>query len=259
MTTNLDSMRKLALLMPASAALLVLGLVPARGASSPKIEWVDPSPSPPEASAPLPPKETPPPAAPETSAQTKPAEGTAASPQPPAEQQQGSSRPPVKPVAPHPRRLATPARLLAPETPLNPAAPEISPLTTEAANFMNAYWANVGGSSDQVLPYLSSIYAPVVDYYGKPVSRESILKDKLNFIRRWPIRQTWLPPGEASPKISCDDATARCEITGVRDFDAVSAERGARSVGAVRYSYTVRFAEGSPQIVAEDSRVVSPE
>ncbi|MGB9646490.1 MAG: hypothetical protein WCB44_15400, partial [Stellaceae bacterium] len=95
----------------------------------------------------------------------------------------------------------------APETPLKPAAPEISPLTTEAANFINAYWANVGGSSDQVLPYLSFIYAPIVDYYGKPVTRESILRDKLNFICRWPIRQTWLAPGEASPRISCDSAT----------------------------------------------------
>jgi hypothetical protein len=124
---------------------------------------------------------------------------------------------------------------------------------------MNAYWANVGGSSDQVLPYLSSVYAPVVDYYGKPATRESLLKEKLNFIRRWPIRQTWLPPGESSPRISCDNATAECEITGVRDFDAVSAARGARAVGAVRYSYTVRFAHGSPQIVAEDSKLVSRE
>lgn len=140
-----------------------------------------------------------------------------------------------------------------------PAAPEVSPLTTEAANFMNAYWANVGGSSDQVLPYLSSIYAPVVDYYGKPVTRESILKEKLNFILRWPMRQTWLAAGEASPRISCDDAKAECEITGVRDFDAVSPERGTRAIGAVRYTYTVRFAGGSPQIVAEDSRVIAHE
>jgi hypothetical protein len=123
---------------------------------------------------------------------------------------------------------------------------------------MNAYWANVGGSTDQVLPYLSSIYAPVVDYYGKPAARDSILRDKLSFILRWPIRETWLPPGEATPRISCDNVRAECEITGVRDFDAVSAERGARSVGAVRYSYTVRFADGAPQIIAEYSRVVSP-
>lgn len=255
-------MRKFFLFAPASAALLALGLVPARGASSPKIEWVDPTPSPPEASAPLPPKETPRSAAPETSAPAKPAEMTAAPvapPQPPAEPQQGSSRPPaVKPAAPHPQRPVSPVRLPVPDTLLKPAAPEVSALTTEAANFMNAYWANVGGSSGQVLPYLSSIYAPIVDYYGKPVTRETILKDKLNFIRRWPMRQTWLPPGEASPRISCDNATAECEITGVRDFDAVSTERGVRSIGAVRYSYKVRFADGSPQIVAEDSKVISP-
>jgi len=66
-------------------------------------------------------------------------------------------------------------------------------------------------------------------------------------------------PGEPSPRISCNDATAECEITGIRDFDAVSAERAARSGGVVRYSHTVRFADGSPQIVAEDSKVVSRE
>ena len=251
-------MRKLSVLVTASAAFLGPSLGPAHGASSPKIEWVDPPPSPPEASAPLPPKEIPPAAAPETSAQAKPAEKTAA-PQAPPEPQQGSSRPPERPVAPHQRRPVTPVRLPAPETSPKPAAPEISPLTTEAANFMNAYWANVGGSSDQVLPYLSSIYAPVVDYYGKPETRESILTDKLSFIRRWPIRQTWLPPGEASPRISCNDATAECEITGVRDFDAVNAERAARTGGVVRYSYTFRFTDRSPKIIAEDSRVVSRE
>lgn len=242
-------MRKLSLLAPASAALLALSLAPARGASSPKIEWVDPSPSPPEAAAPLPPRESPPPAAPEAFSQTQPAEKSSA----PA---QGSSRPPPRP--PHRIPEATPVRLPPPQAPARPAAPENSPLTAAAANFMNAYWANVGGSSDQVLPYLNTVYAPIVDYYGHPATRQSILMEKLNFIRRWPIRQTWLPRGEASPRISCNEATAECEITGVRDFDAVSAERGARSVGAVRYSYTLRFADGSPQIVAEDSSVVSP-
>ncbi len=46
------------------------------------------------------------------------------------------------------------------------------------------------GTSDQVLPYLGSSYAPIVNYYGKPAARETILKDKYAFIRRWPMRQT---------------------------------------------------------------------
>jgi hypothetical protein len=171
---------------------------------------------------------------------------------------QGSSRPPpakLPPSTPSP----TPVRLPPPEAPSRPAAPKVSALATEAANFINAYWANVGGTSDQVLPYLGSIYAPIVNYYGRPAARETILKDKYAFIRRWPMRQTWVPPGAIGSKISCNDATAECEISGVRDFDAVSPERGTHSVGLVHYTYTVRFADGSAQIVAEDSKVVSHE
>ena len=239
-------------LAPFYVSLLALSLMPGRSASSATIEWVDPSPSPPEASAPLPPRESPPRAAPEVSSQTQPAE------KPPAPAQ-GSSRPPPAKPAPPGAPSATAVRLPAPEAPARPTGPEVSPLTTEAANFINAYWANVGGTGDQVLPYLASIYAPIVNYYGKPATRESILKDKYSFIRRWPMRQTWVPPGAASPRISCDDATAECEITGVRDFDAVSPERAARSIGLVHYTYRVRFADGSAQIVAEESKIVSRE
>jgi hypothetical protein len=153
-----------------------------------------------------------------------------------------------------------------PEPRARPNAPELSALTSAAANFMNAYWANVGGTSDQVLPYLGSIYAPIVNYYGRPVTWESILKHKYNFIRRWPMRQSWVPPGAAGPKISCDEAMAECEISGVRDFDAVSPERGARSVGLIQYEfgliqyeYRVRFAGDSARIVAEGSKVLSSE
>ena len=121
---------------------------------------------------------------------------------------------------------------------------------------MNSYWTKVGGDSRQVLTYLGSIYAPIVTYYGKPRSRESILQDKSNFIRRWPIRQTWSSPTAESPRISCDDATAECEISGIRDFDAVSPERGARSAGIVHYWYQVRLLNGSAQIIGENSEAV---
>jgi hypothetical protein len=149
--------------------------------------------------------------------------------------------------------------LPAPEAPPKPVTPEVSPLTTEAANFINAYWANVAGTSDQVLPYLHSIYAPIVKYYGKPANRETILSDKYAFIKRWPMRQTWSPAEAPAPQISCDNLAAECEISGVRDFDAVSPERGARSIGVVHYTYRVRFGDGRAQIVEEDSKVVPRE
>jgi hypothetical protein len=135
--------------------------------------------------------------------------------------------------------------------------PEASPLSERANAFINSYWETVTGSGDRVLPYLNSIYAPIVNYYGRPLPKQMILQDKFYFIRRWPIRQTWAAPGAESPNISCNEAAEECDIAGVRDFDAVSPERSARSTGVVRYWYEVRFLDGWPQIVGEQSSVVA--
>jgi hypothetical protein len=133
--------------------------------------------------------------------------------------------------------------------------PVHSPLAAQANSFINTYWQNVSGSADHVLPYLRSIYAPLVHYYGTAEPRGSVLRDKSNFIRRWPIRETGPVPGAENPTISCNDAASECEITGLRTFDAVSPDRRAHSVGVVRYSYTVRFLDGRPEIVAEASQI----
>jgi hypothetical protein len=136
------------------------------------------------------------------------------------------------------------------------AAAPYSPLAAQASSFIESYWDKTSGSADRVLPYLRSVYARLIDYYGTKQSRASVLQDKSSFIRRWPIRQTQPLAGVGNPGISCSDATAACEITGLRAFQAVSPDRGAHSAGIVRYSYTVRFPDGRPQIVAEASEVV---
>jgi hypothetical protein len=209
-------------------------------------DWIDPSPSPPVASAPLPPPEP----------GTRPA-----LPEPPSEERlaraprvdkldralTGSSRPSSAKLPSRPLWSDTAARLPMSEAP---------PLTERANAFMNSYWQTVDDGGDRVLPYLSSIYAPMVTYYGKLLPKQAILRDKYYFVRRWPIRQTWSSPGAESPRISCNEAAAQCEISGFRDYEAVNAERGARAAGVVRYRYAVRFSEGSPQIIAEESNIV---
>jgi cold shock protein len=172
---------------------------------------------------------------------------------------EGSSRPPPNPlpkVAPRLPRSDTAARLL-PTDPSRSAEPPYSPLSAQASNFISSYWEEVAGNDDRMFSYLSSIYSPVVTYYGKPTPKANVLQEKYNFVRRWPTRQTWPSPGAESPSISCNDAAAECEIAGVRDFAAANVERGAHSAGTVRYTYRVRFVDGSAQIEAEDSKVVS--
>src|SRR5439155_4220996 len=111
-----------------------------------------------------------------------------ASRSPPAE---GSSRPPP----PTPSQESS-ARLTPPGGSPSSGIPENPLLNAAAADFMNSYWAAVGDSSGQVYRFLSAIYAPVVNYYGRPASRESILSDKFSFVARWPMRQAGTRPGE---------------------------------------------------------------
>lgn len=130
-------------------------------------------------------------------------------------------------------------------------------LAERASQFINSYWKKSGARGDVALRYLSSLYAPVINYYGQQRTRDSVLQDKRAFLRRWPIRQTWPVSAAGNPTISCDRARAECEITGVRDFAVESPKWGARSRGVVRYSYKVRFVEGTAQIVAESSKIAA--
>lgn len=130
-------------------------------------------------------------------------------------------------------------------------------LAERASKFINSYWEQSSASGNEALRYLSSLYAPVVDYYGEQRTRDSVLQDKHAFLRRWPIRQTWPAFGAGNPTISCDRARAECEITGLRYFAVENPKRSARSRGVVRYSYKVRFVDGTAQIVAERSKVVA--
>ena len=102
-------------------------------------------------------------------------------------------------------------------------------LTDRVDTFMNSYWQSVEQSSDRVLSYLDSIYAPMVTYYGKLLPKRAVLRDKYYFLKHWPVRQTWEP---GSPNVSCNEAVAECEISGVRKYKAMNADR--RASGMVR-------------------------
>jgi hypothetical protein len=242
-------MRRLPPFLRVSIAIFALATIPGRAADgAAESRWVDPAPSPPDASASLPQRQT-------------PFRSEADSPAPRSENK--SRLVPAQSFArPLPHRSARVPRSTSitrlPPTPSSLTAPDSSPLEVQASEFINSYWENTSGDKSHVVPYLLQSYAPTVLYYGRPTSRERILKEKDQFIARWPLRRTW-PMEGAGPQVSCNHATAECEITGFRVFDAVSDERGVRSAGIVRYNYTVRFGSGSSQVVAEDSRVVSRE
>lgn len=263
---KLRGMSRFAQLLQVFAALLGLIAVPGSAFGAAAIEGADPLLPIPKASAPLPPREaiSQPSPAPVASAPLPPRR-TTSQPLPPPPEASAPLPPRETTFQPPPREARPGARSqesalsMAPQGSSRPPrpAPENSALAERASKFINSYWEQSSARGDEALRYLSSVYAPIVNYYGQQRTRDSVLQDKHAFLRRWPIRQTWPVSGAGNPTISCDRARAECAITGLRDFAAESPERGARSAGMVRYAYKVRFVDGTAQIVAESSKVVS--
>ena len=74
-------------------------------------------------------------------------------------------------------------------------------------------------------------YADRVIYYGKPMSRQQILRDKLNYIAVWPERHYRIVPGTVSA--ACDPHHTICRVSGIMAWDRRS-RTGRISVGSAR-------------------------
>jgi hypothetical protein len=126
------------------------------------------------------------------------------------------------------------------------------PVSARARKVAQTFY-NVSSSADAVvLNYLSTAYDSEVTYYGKKTSKASILKDKLSFFRRWPIRQYRVD--EQSLVVSCNDLV--CSVSGNASWSMAAPQRNAVSDGVARFSLTITTSE-IPKIVAEQSSVVS--
>src|SRR5207253_8433705 len=125
-----------------------------------------------------------------------------------------SSLPPMTAVVP-PRPEPLPSSGKAPahsaESGLSIAQASTRPNLTDRVDiFMNSYWQSVEQSSDRVLSYLDSIYAPMLTYYGKPLPKAAVLRDLYYFLNHWPIRQTWQAD---SLNMSRSKSRPVCDIT----------------------------------------------
>ena len=107
-----------------------------------------------------------------------------------------------------------------------------APLTTELAQrrlegYVNTWSANQDINRSSVDHY----YADRVIYYGKPMSRQQILRDKLNYISVWPERHYRIVPGTVSA--ACDRQHTMCRVSGIMAWDRRS-RTGRTSIGRAR-------------------------
>jgi hypothetical protein len=112
-------------------------------------------------------------------------------------------------------------------------------------------------SGPDVLNKFQEDYAAYVDFYGKMIDRNTLLREKARFVRRWPERR--YSPRQGSIQVACRqvEGVTVCAVSGLVDFNCRSADRHAISTGVARFKSSVAFVGDRPQIMGEESAVVS--
>jgi hypothetical protein len=125
-----------------------------------------------------------------------------------------------------------------------------SALATEAAN---DFFRNSSLPPSDARTYLEKIYAPVIDYFGQPKSKESVIAEKMAYMIRWPDRSYSIDSRSVSA--TCD-AEGKCQISGIVVWRAHSEERKITSEGTARFRLTFTT-HGTPTLSSEWSEVVT--
>ncbi|KPH04918.1 hypothetical protein CO657_07110 [Rhizobium acidisoli] len=130
------------------------------------------------------------------------------------------------------------------------AAAEPGDLTTEAVDFVNRYNDEWSKDSASALAFMKDVYADEVSFFGNPVDKGVVLKDKATFAQRWPQRIYSVKPGSVTA--SC---AGKCEMSGVIEWFAGNRDTGKTSSGMAEFSFVWNTA--SLQIESESGKVLT--
>lgn len=133
------------------------------------------------------------------------------------------------------------------------AAPACAAPASRAAH-MDEY-LSIWARNDAINPdTVARLYGRRVDYYGRTLSADAVYRDKLAFVRRWPVRSYAAVPGTVGN--DCSDAAPRCRVSAVMRWSrADRAGRGESGTNTVRLELAREG--GALKIVREGGEPVS--
>jgi hypothetical protein len=142
---------------------------------------------------------------------------------------------------PAPAQSAPPTQAATPAPPAQRPEDQVTALTN--AMFESANRGEV----------LDRWYADRVDYYGKLVSKQDIIADKLEFNTRWPVHHN--RPTTLNASCQSTDSGSGCLVSGAFDWDSANTTAHRKGTGTFRYAFSE--INGAFLVVLEDSTVTS--
>lgn len=136
-----------------------------------------------------------------------------------------------------------------------PVASSLSALKEQARNYVRTYNGTWSRDDVAAMDFVRRAYADQVDFHGARTSKADIVKQKLAFTQRWPVR--YYKERDDSMFFNCSTQSSQCAIDGILDWDVRSQERNARSTGTAQFGLTVDFSVNPPRILTESSKVLN--
>ena len=130
------------------------------------------------------------------------------------------------------------------------AQPAASGMTPEQARVWLEDYVRIWSSDRDVnMATVSKYYAPIVTYYGRQMNRKQVLDDKLQYIRRYPVRSYNIVEGTVA--VGCTTQRTICTTSGVMQIQLVDRD-GRTSSRVAKLTLTISSAAGG-QIVRESA------
>ena len=129
----------------------------------------------------------------------------------------------------------------------------LSELEQKAIKFLSLLMDGWSIPNGYNLKTVSELYDDTVNFFGEQRTKTQIAKDKVAFMKRWPIRDYRLDKSRTQAFCNSDLV---CKVDGFIIWRAESKERGKVSSGESKFNYTLRYEAGRFYIQREFSTVV---
>jgi gag-polyprotein putative aspartyl protease len=126
---------------------------------------------------------------------------------------------------------------LADSQPVPPPQAEASQIARDAVSKTEAFFTVWSAPHNPDGEGVRQYYASAINYYGTVTSVDDVMKQNLQFCRRWPLRRYTIRAPSVS--VSCS-STNVCTVSGVLDWDAASPVRSAHSSGVAQFIFGFR-------------------
>jgi len=134
------------------------------------------------------------------------------------------------------------------------AGPALAEVEGELTSRTRSYLHTWSTNTRAALADVPHIYAPRVSFYGRILDHASLVREKAQFARRWPLRRYSLRPNTV--RVRCDEQARLCLLRGVIDWRAESPARRARSGGSATFVQGFELTASRPLIIREGGAVL---